>query len=181
MKQRFVHDLVRDAQAAGAEIDAIGFQSHMGGGLTPPERVLEILNSYDDLGVGYQVTEFDVATDNPALTEAYTRDFMTAVFSQPHAQAFIFWNHHAGSGPWMPSAAIYEDDWSPSPIGRAAFSLIHDRWHTDERLENRLGRPSRVRGYLGAYEVAVTLPDGTRVTRQVDLPAGGASVELSAE
>ncbi|BAM03106.1 endo-1,4-beta-xylanase [Phycisphaera mikurensis] len=181
VKQRFVHDLVQDAMAAGAPIDAIGFQSHMGSGLTPPEKVLEILSSYDGLGVGYQVTEFDVVTDDPQLTEAYVRDFMTAAFSKPQMQAFIFWNFHAGSKPWMPDAAVFEEDWSPSPTGRAALSLIHGAWHTDERVAADADGRATVRGFLGRHRVEATLPGGTRITREVDLPAGGTKLRLRAD
>ena len=80
----------------------------------------------------------------------------------------------------MPSAAVFEEDWSPSPTGRAALSLLREAWHTDEEAEADADGRAAIRGFLGRYRVEATLPDGTTLTRELDLPAGGASVELRA-
>ena len=76
-------NIIRNMLAAGAPIDGIGLQSHFDSNLTPPSRVLELLDQFAAFGKDLQVTEFDVAVADEQVQADYTRDFLTVCFSHP--------------------------------------------------------------------------------------------------
>jgi GH35 family endo-1,4-beta-xylanase len=159
-KHDFIYDLVEQALSEGAPIDAIGFQSHMGSGMTPPQRLLDILDRFAELGLGLQITEYDLTVTDEDLAERYTRDFLVAVFSHPDVTAFQAWNFWSGAPTWAPDAALFGDDWQPKPVGRALLSLLENEWDTHVQQTSDAEGGLGFRGFKGRY--LVTLPDGRR-------------------
>ncbi len=155
VKQQWVYDLLKEALAQGAPIDAIGFQSHLGGGYTPPARVLEILDRFAELGLDLQITEYDIATTDAELAERYTRDFLIAVFSHSNITAFQGWNYWAATPTWMPEASWFDERWRLMPIGKAYASLVLDEWWTRDQLSTNEQGVAKTRGFLGDYRVVV--------------------------
>jgi GH35 family endo-1,4-beta-xylanase len=179
VKQQWVYDLLEEAIANGAPIDAIGFQAHLGGGYTPPARVLDILDRFAALGLNLQITEYDLATkSNPELAEQYTRDFLTAVFSHPSVTAFQGWNYWSATPTWMPEAAYFDERWQLMPVGRAYDALVRDQWWTDLDITTDTQGRATLRGFLGQYTVTVTTPDGQPVQADVVLTHDGTDTEL---
>ncbi|MEM7682086.1 MAG: endo-1,4-beta-xylanase [Planctomycetota bacterium] len=178
VKHQFVYDLIKDARAKGAPIDALGFQAHLGGGYTPPTRVLEILDKFADLGIGLQITEYDLSTANHALAEKYTKDFLIAIFSHPSVTAFQGWNYWSATPTWMPEAAWFDADWELMPVGRAFHDLVHGEWKTRASVQTDSRGQAKVRGFLGAYRVTVTTPDG-QSTHRVTLERNAEPVTIT--
>ena len=118
--------------AAGAPIDGIGLQSHFDSNLTPPSRVLELLDQFAAFGKDLQVTEFDVAVADEQVQADYTRDFLTVCFSHPAMKGFMIWGFWEGAH-WRPSAAMLRRDWSTKPNYDAWNDLIYRQWWTDMR------------------------------------------------
>lgn len=157
-KQEWYYDYIRrlDEQTGGL-IDGIGIQSHMGSDLTPPERVLEILDYYAQLDKKISISEFTIDIDDAETRYDYTRDFIIAAFSHPAVYEFLFWGYYE---PDHPKANIYSKDWQLGEMGYAFFSLVHDLWKT--RLAAATDDTGRVqgRGFYGTYRYSVQV-DGT--------------------
>ena len=118
--------------AAGAPIDGIGLQSHFDSNLTPPSRVLELIDQFAAFGKDLQVTEFDVSVADEQVQADYTRDFLTVCFSHPAMKGFMIWGFWEGAH-WKPSAAMIRRDWSTKPNYDAWNDLIYRQWWTDAR------------------------------------------------
>jgi hypothetical protein len=155
---------IRDLLSAGAPVGVIGVQCHMGENLTPPAKVIEILDRLSTLKLPIHATEFDISTDDEETQGDYMRDFLIAFFSHPATESLTQWGFWEGCH-WIPRAALFAKDWRLKPNGKAYLDLVKGAWWTDEtRTTDRQGS-CRVRGFLGDYEVTVTLPDGTSFTR----------------
>src|SRR5258707_15381880 len=70
------YGIIQNLLAAGAPVDGIGLQSHFDSNLTPPSRVLELLDQFAGFGKDLQVTEFDVNIGDDQIQADYTRDFL---------------------------------------------------------------------------------------------------------
>jgi endo-1,4-beta-xylanase len=138
----------------GGPVDGIGLQSHFGGALTPPERVLEILDRFAGFGKDLQVTEFDINTTDEQLQADYTRDFITAAFSHPAIKGFLMWGFWAGAH-WLPNAALLRLDWSAKPNYDVWMDLTQHQWWTDVEGRTDANGVFRTRGFLGDYDIEV--------------------------
>ncbi|QDU70551.1 endo-1,4-beta-xylanase [Mucisphaera calidilacus] len=181
IKQQFVYDLVKKARDAGAPIDAIGLQAHLGSSYTPPERVLAIIDKFAELDVNIQITEYDISIIDPVVAEQYTRDLMIAVFSHPAVTTFQGWNYWSATPTWMPEAAYFADDWSLQPIGRAYVQLVQNEWQTHEKLRTNRQGVARLRGFKGDYDVHVLTPDGRQSLHAVRLSDDNTAIDLVVE
>ena len=139
----------------GAPVQGIGMQGHFGRNLTPPARVIEILDRFAKLGKRIQVTEFDIDIDDEALQAAYTRDFMTAVFSHPSVDGFLMWGFWEGRH-WKPRGAMFRRDWSAKPNAEAYRKLVFEDWWTRAEGAAGAGGVYSTRGFLGSYEAEAT-------------------------
>jgi GH35 family endo-1,4-beta-xylanase len=174
------HDygIVQSMKAAGTPIDVVGMESHFNGlQLTPPQDLLPIVDQFAGLGVKVAITEFDVDTDDLQLQADYTRDFMTAMFSDPNVTEisnFGIWAKNI----YNPQVALYNADWSPKPNGLVWEDLIKRQWHTSASGQTDANGKYGVRGFLGDYLVNVTV---NGLTKQVKVPmptTAGASVKI---
>jgi hypothetical protein len=159
---------IRDLLSASAPVGVVGVQCHMGENLTPPEKVLEILDRLSTLKLPIHATEFDIATDDEETQGDYMRDFLIAFFSHPATESLTQWGFWEGRH-WIPRAALYAKDWRVKPNGKAYLDLVKGAWWTDETRKTDSRGLCRVHGVLGDYEVTATLPDGTVLKRQTRL------------
>jgi GH35 family endo-1,4-beta-xylanase len=156
--EAFIRHLIDEGQGP----DGIGFMCHFDeGSLISPEIVLKRLDRFAEFGLPLQVTEFDVDTMDVKAQADYLRDFMTIVFSHPATEGFIMWGFWEGQH-WRPSAALYRNDWSLKPNGQVWLDLVEDAWWTEaEGATDAEGRYA-TRGFLGEYEITVTIGEQTR-------------------
>ena len=138
----FTCSVAEELRDQGVPIHGLGLQSHHVESLAPIPEVLKTLDRFASLGLGLQVTEYDIrlvpATDDPKagyqakwrrpmprpptpemeqLEADYLRDYLTACFSQPKVTAFIMWGFWQGKH-WLYNAPLLREDWSPKPAGR---------------------------------------------------------------
>ena len=137
----------------GAPLGVIGFQCHFGEDLTPPARVVEILDRFAKYHLPLQATEFDVNCADEAAQADYLRDFMTAFFSHPQTTAVTQWGFWEKVH-WIPRAALIRTDWTLKPNGEAFEQLVFGRWWTDVTGKTAADGTLTVRGFLGNYEVS---------------------------
>lgn len=170
--ERVLHDLV----AKGADITGVGFMGHF-----DPASVRGIEEMYADFDrfaaiVGnLQITGLDFDTTDEALQARYLADAITIAFSHTNFCGILQWGFWEGQH-WRPDAALWRKDWSIKPAGQAYLDLVYRKWWTDEIVETGANGLVSLRGFLGAYEIAVgttvvstqLIPDGTWV--DVPLP-----------
>lgn len=172
---QYFYDTIKYFQENGAPIGGIGEQGHFGGSPPPPTRVLKVLDRFGELGLPIQITEFDIDTSDLATQVAYTRDFLTAVFSHPAVSGVMCWGFWEGRH-WKPRAAFWSKDWQLRPNGEVWVELTTKKWWTNVDLETTGDGTAGVRGFRGDYEVTVTSPDGKSTTKDVTLAEDGAKL-----
>jgi hypothetical protein len=135
--------------------DVIGMQAHFGETVTGPETVLKILDRFAKFGKAIQITEFDMPTRDEQGQARYTRDFLTAVFSDPATDGFTMWGFWEGRM-WQPPAAMMRKDWTLKPNGQAWMDLVLKQWWTDTRIATGPDGSCAERGFLGDYKITAT-------------------------
>lgn len=149
-KQQWYYDFVkRIDENTNGQIDGIGIQCHIGSDLTPPERVLKLLNFYATLGKKISISEFTMDIQEPEIREQYTKDFMIAAFSHPNVSEFLFWGFVEDE---RKKVDIYKKDWTIGAMGKAYFSLVHDTWKTNLVAETNDQGTVNGRGFYGTYK-----------------------------
>ncbi|MEM6854606.1 MAG: endo-1,4-beta-xylanase [Planctomycetota bacterium] len=176
VKQQFVADLIQGVRDRGGRVDAVGLQSHLGSGLTPPPRVLDIIEFYANNDLAVKITEYDLNVDDPELAERYTRDFLIAAFSHPAVTGFQGWNFWSATPTWMPEASYFGDDWEWLPVGRAYRDLVLNEWWTRETVTTDDQGRASVRGFLGDYRLRTAA--GELIEPRATINPEGSSVVL---
>ena len=153
--------IIQSMLSSGAPIDGIGLQSHFDSNLTAPSRVLEVIDKFAAFGKDLQVTEFDVSVADEQVQADYTRDFLTVCFSHPAMKGFMIWGFWEGAH-WKPQDAMIRLNWSTKPNYDAWNNLIYTQWWTDTSGVTGADGVFRTRGFLGDYDIEVTINGVTR-------------------
>jgi len=114
--------------------------------------VLAKLDQFATLDLPIQITEFDIDTADRELQVAYTRDFLTTVFSHPAITGVICWGFWEGSH-WKPRAAFWDREWNLRPNGRVWLDLFEREWTTDETVTTDATGRCTVRAFKGRIRV----------------------------
>ena len=166
--KQFIQELID----AGAPIDGIGFQGHIGLFPTSIYQVQTILDDfYASFGKKARITEYDT---DPAMTDSleatYLKDFLTMIFSHPAMDGFLMWGFWDGAH-WRNNAPLFYQDWSLKPSGQAFFDLVFNEWWTSETgLTNANGEWS-TRGFKGTYKLTIDCGNGGLLTDTIQLSA----------
>lgn len=149
-KQEWYYNFIKriDENTNGL-VSGIGIQSHIGSDLTPPEKVLELLGYYATLGKQISISEFTMDIQEPKIREQYTKDFMIAAFSHPSVTEFLFWGFVEDD---RKKVDIFKKDWSKGAMGKAYFSLVHDKWKTNLLGTTDKNGLVKGRGFFGTYQ-----------------------------
>jgi len=159
--------------------DVIGIQGHFGDSLTPPDRVVEILDRFAKYGKPIHITEFDIEIRDELAQGDYMRDFMTAAFSHPAVEAFTQWGFWEGRH-WKPQCAMIRRDWTLKPNGRSYMDLVLKQWWTDEKGKTAADGTFALRGFLGDYEITASSAD-RNVTTSATVPVLGRRLTIKME
>ena len=149
-----------------APLDLLGDQAHGGrvgrsfNGLTGPEGLWAYFDYlHTRYGKNLQYTELDVNVGDPTDPEqqAYQadvlRDSMIIAFAHPAFEAITQWGFWAGSH-YAPAAALWAEDWTLRPHGRAYLDLVFRDWWTNLELTTDENGRVEFRGFFGAYELS---------------------------
>ncbi len=169
-KQAQYETLIADLLAAGAPIDAIGFQGHIGSELPGPELLWRVFDRFARFGKPIQITEFTVGLKDEALQGEYTADFLTAAFAHPALSAVTTWGLWAGKH-YSETCAYLRRDWSAKPNAEAYRRLVLGEWMTRVKTTSSPDGSCRVRGFLGDYQLEVTA-NGKTIRREFRLQPG---------
>ena len=163
-------DYTQEIVDAGAPVDGIGFQAHIGGNLYSIYDVLGTLDDFHDrFGLKAKITEFDLPSYvDEDLAATYLRDFMTAVYSHESTDGFLFWNFWDVQT-WLNAGSnLYREDWSETPSHAAFTDLLFNEWWTDADLTTDAGGNAGVRAFKGRVEIVYDC-DGQTVRDTVNV------------
>ncbi|HEV7300628.1 MAG TPA: endo-1,4-beta-xylanase [Tepidisphaeraceae bacterium] len=164
-------------QTKGTTLDGIGIRSRIAAD-APPSEALQTLDRFSTLGLPIESTELSINFEDRQLQADYLRGFMTALLSHPNVEGVMLWGFWSGRH-WRPDAALWARDWTKRPIGQAFPDLLDTTWTTKaSSLTADANGQAQVRGFLGAYDVTVTTPDGRTMTAMAGLTADGATVNV---
>lgn len=155
---------------AGVKLDGIGFQAHIG---AAPNSIYDVIGTlddfYDSFGTKAKITEFDLPTFiDPDLAGDYLRDFMTAVYSHPSAEGFLFWSFWDGQTYMNTGANLYREDWTETPAHASFVDLLFNEWWTEMQLISDDAGLGSIRGFKGDYEISYVC-NGEPVTEVISL------------
>lgn len=165
----------------GAPLHGVGFQGHFDAGPTGMSRVWEILQRFagEFPDLEFKVTEFDVDTDDEQLQADYLRDLLTLTFSHPQFTGFQVWGFWEGAH-WKERAAMVRRNWEEKPAATAWRQLVLDAWQTDETRTTATDGRVRGRGFLGDYDITVTVGGETvAATAVIDGDGVAAQVQVA--
>ncbi len=143
---------------AGAPVRGIGLQGHFGSQLTPPQRLLEILDRFANFNLPILITEFDIDIDDPIAKADYMRDFYTVMFSHPAVVGIIRWGFWEGDM-WKPRGHSLTKDWQTTPMDTTYRSLVRGQWWTAERQTTGVSGEVQRRVFKGQQKVTVAVGD----------------------
>ncbi len=182
--QNAYFELIEYLLEHGAPISGIGMQSHFNMTVTPPERLLEILDRFSTFGLPIWITEFDHqinATDSEEqlrFQADYLRDFYTTAFSHPSVEGIIMWSFQdADWDGWLHNAPIYNKDGTLKPSGQMYMDLVFDEWWTEVRGKTDTSGRYSARAFLGDYKIEVRFGDRTAEV-ETKVERGGTQVTI---
>ncbi|MQP25661.1 hypothetical protein GFJ94_11365 [Flavobacterium sp. LMO8] len=150
-KQDWYYNFIQeiDKETNGA-IDGLAMQSHIGTDVTPPAKVIEILNRFATLNKEISISEFTIdIMDDDELRAKYTRDYMIAAFSNPAVKEFLFWGFYA---PMHPKAALVDENCQLTKMGKAYQDLVFQKWMTSAKNTTTENGLITEKGFYGTYE-----------------------------
>lgn len=149
--------MTQEIIAAGASIDGIGFQAHMGSALIPPDSLYLILeDAHQAFNLPIKITEYDQSNILPDTMQAkYTGDFLTMIFSHPATNGFLMWGFWDGAH-WLGNAPLYDINWNPKPTHTVFTDLVFNQWWTDSTLTTDANGNLDLRGFKGDYRITTT-------------------------
>lgn len=161
-----VEERIKTLLDAGAPVDILGDQAHMGVPLTPIPRVLSIWEDWGQkFGKPLEITEFDTNVADDTVHAKYVRDFLTAAFSDPNIESFLIWGFWAKTHFLGESGALYRADWSPRPAALVFEDLILHQWRTNTTLNTDRTGATATRAFLGDYEIQITSGGRTQTVK----------------
>lgn len=151
-----------ELQRLGARLGAIGVQYYanadptIGDNRHSPARIAQVLHNLSLTGLPIALTEFGVSRGaTPQQAADVLSDTLRLMFGHPNGQTFLMFGFYRGAT-WerAAEATLYDDNWSVSVPGRA-YSMLKQRWSTDEELIVDEKSTVAFTGFYGEYEVTV--------------------------
>lgn len=145
--QQQYEDYARYLIDNGAPIDGFGFQGHFGSTVPSPMRVLKVLDRFAALNRTIRVTEFTIEGDDEPMKGDFTRDLLTVLFSHSSVTGFQQWGIEGS----------VNKDGTLTSMGEAIRTLVNEKWHTNVQTATNANGTVTGEGFLGQYDVTVTL------------------------
>ena len=160
---------------AGVPIDEIGLQTHQHQGYMGEERLLEILERYEQFQKPLHFTEITLTSGHimpphimdlndykiddwpttPEFEDRQAREFTEMyeiLFSHQLVRTAVSWNFVDGG--WLNApGGLLRKDGSVKPAYEALYELIHKKWWTDTKTATDENGEAVIEGYRGDYNL----------------------------
>jgi len=165
---------IRDLLALGAPVGAIGCQGHffatesgaghvyddddhpvqwIPGSRPEAATIRQVLDRLAGFGLPVLITEYDSTNPDPEAVGADLDTLFRAAFAHPSVAGIWQWGAWKGAH-WMPVAALYDQDFAPTPAGRAYERLVYGEWWTDCEVQVGADGQALIPAFLGRHRVA---------------------------
>ncbi|TWT80337.1 Endo-beta-1,4-xylanase Xyn10C precursor [Planctomycetes bacterium CA13] len=124
-------NLINDLQAAGAEIDRIGVQAHVGFTSLSKEAIDLRLDIIAETGLAIEITEFDIRDDVTPVSATRQaeifEDMLTSAFEHESVMGFNMWGFW-DPGHWRGNGPLFDEDWVIKEEASPWFDLVQGEW-----------------------------------------------------
>jgi GH35 family endo-1,4-beta-xylanase len=171
----------------GVPVGGIGVQGHLHGDTFDRNALRRSLDALARFKLPIKVTEFNFPGQrykrdrtkplSPAQEEAKAArlvEYYRICFANPAVEGMLMWGFWEGQI-WLPHAALWKRDWTPTPAAEAYRELVFDRWWT--RFEGKADAAGvcKVRAFFGRHAVEV---GGRKKEVVLSRKVGSASVRM---
>lgn len=144
-------------------------------------RILDSVETRFDLPLRF--TRLHVNYRNPtpeeqAYQENHFRDTLRTLFAHPSVEGISLAGFWSRAHPF-PTAALWDAQWDPTPLGQIYLDLVYDAWWTQETGTTNAEGLYEIRGFQGTHQVQITTPDGQEIRRLLDLETDQAELLIS--
>ena len=170
---------VKELLRQGISVRGVGFQfhlfsadalrKHLSEGLHAPGELLDVYDSFADLGLPLFVTEITIPTpaeDGPAVQAEVVRNLYRLWFSVPRMAGITWWNLGDGTavnkGENAARGGLLDENLEPKESYGALDRLINHDWKTQVQVRTDAQGRVRFRGFHGKYAVKVTAGRATQ-------------------
>ncbi len=181
--------MLREAMAAGAQIEGIGMQYHLYAtvgtedddldgykALVNPFRLLDALDCYSDFRLPIHISEISVPSysndeGNELLQAELAKRVYSLFFSSKNVQSLIWWNMCDNMAFKTESAfhtGLLREDLTEKPVYKTLDELINKIWHTEAVIATDNSGSAYFTGFFGDYEITFT-QNGKTKTEKVSL------------
>jgi len=160
----------------GIPVGGIGIQGHSGGHIDPA-KVKATLDRLAAFKLPIKITEFDMNTkDEQAKARGHEALYRTC-FAHPAVDGILLWGFWQGCH-WLPDAALWKKDWTPTPAAELHRRLVYEEWWT--RFEGKADAAGRceVPAFFGRHRVEAA---GKAIEAELLKAQGTRTVRLGAE
>jgi endo-1,4-beta-xylanase len=164
----------------GAPLDGLGVQGHFDTNLTPPKKVLSILDEFAVYGKDISITEYDASGTPGEAAADYMRDILIAAYSHPSVRNFLMWGFWDGAH-WNEDAPLFTMDWQLKPSGEVFIDYVFNKWWTDVTTSTDAGGNASVRAYHGNYDLTVTYGNRNVEYSFTMVEAGGKTLQIQGD
>lgn len=162
---------IRSLLKQGVPIAGIGVQGHLHAETFDREQLRRALDSLATFNLPVRITEFNMPGQRskfynetapaPEITPEEARlaakeltDYYKIAFAHPAVDGILMWGFWEGAL-WIPAAALYKRDWTPTPSAEAYQNLIHKEWWTKETGKAGKKGTYTTPAFYGKYKVTV--------------------------
>jgi len=164
---------IKGLLARGIPVGGIGCQGHVGGSIVP-EVTRRVLDDLAQFRLPIKITEFDANTDDEGLKARTLEDVYRLAFAHPAVEGILMWGFWEGAH-WIPKAALWKRDFTPTPAAKTYRDLVFGEWWTNvELVADRSGR-CETRAFFGRHRVE---SEGRSVEVELSKRKGSAAVEI---
>jgi endo-1,4-beta-xylanase len=147
-------EIIERLQEQGAPLDGIGIQGHFNTYLTPPAKVLSVLDQFAVYGKDISITEYDASGTPGEAAADYMRDILIAAYSHSSVRNFLMWGFWDGAH-WHEDAPLFTRDWQLKPSGEMFMDYVFNKWWTDVSAITDANGMVSTRGFHGEHELTV--------------------------
>lgn len=115
------------------------------------------------------IASLEVGGGSPAAAAINMEMVLRTFFSQPSIQG-IYLSGLTKAQVADPTAALLNDDGSPTPVGELFERMTRGLWWTDAQVRTDLMGNARTKVFAGRYTISVDYGDGNKVSVDVWLP-----------